>query len=64
MKVILNIFRDLLIRLLSKKLVKYFIEPRIFVWLVHPRDAADITKKISLLKFFPDKFVTGITKLF
>jgi len=64
MKVILNIFRDLLIRLLPKKLVKYFIEPRTFVWLVHPRDAADITKKISLLKFFPDNFVIGITKFF
>ena len=64
MKFFLYIFRDLLIGILPQKLGKYFIEPRDFVWLVHPRNAEDYVKKIPILKFFSEKTIFFITKHF
>lgn len=63
MKPILRIFRDLLIKFIPKKFVKYFVKPVDFVWLVHPRDNSDTLKKFPFLKFLPEEFISSITSL-
>jgi predicted amino acid dehydrogenase len=59
------VFKDLLIRrLIPQEYVKLFLEPRIYVWLVHPRDTKDTTKKVPFLKNLPEKTLLSISKHF
>jgi len=63
MKSILRILRDLFIKFIPKKFVKYFIKPVDFAWLVHPRDNSDTLKRFPFLKFLPEKFISLVTAL-
>jgi len=63
MKNIYRLFRDLLIRLIPKGFVGYFIKPVDFVWLVHPRDTKDTIKKFPFLKFLPSSVVAMLSAL-
>jgi predicted amino acid dehydrogenase len=61
MKLVLQAFRDLFVRLLPDKSTK---EPYEFAFIVHPRSRYDVTRKYPFFKYIPDGVANLITKYF
>lgn len=60
--IIFHTFRDLIIRFLPKKIVKFFIKEAEFAFLVHPRDLTDVSRKFFFAKNLPDYILNLITR--